>query len=79
MGPMGQPLGSDMDMFAAKLSQIVHSDFHSQAVQTPLDLGTLCSSPSFSASLLLANQPRESTSANPCARRQVLGDGQSDP
>ena len=39
----GQQLGSDMDMFAAKLSQIVHSDFHSQAVQTPLDLGNLFS------------------------------------
>lgn len=40
-GHMGQQLGSDMDMFAAKLSQIVHADFHSQAVQTPLDLGML--------------------------------------
>lgn len=35
----GQGGDPDMDVFASKLSQIVHTDFHAQAMQSPLDLG----------------------------------------
>ena len=39
-GRQGDALSSDLDMFGARLSQIVQADFEQQALATPLDLGT---------------------------------------
>ncbi len=41
----GDALSSDLDMFGARLSQIVQADFEQQALATPLDLGALKEQP----------------------------------